>query len=90
MYKHAKKNEDPYEGEALFLSSLREKYLGDVISVDGKNDTHINSKINNGIGLVNKISALLVEIMAGKEHFEMGTLLRNICLVSSLIFNCES
>ena len=29
-------------------------------------------------------------MMAGNEHFEMATLLRNSCLVSSMIFNCEA
>ena len=29
-------------------------------------------------------------MMAGNEHFEMSTLLRNSCLVSSLVFNCEA
>ena len=29
-------------------------------------------------------------MMAGNDHFEMGTLLRNSCLVSSMIFNCEA
>ena len=28
--------------------------------------------------------------MAGSDHFEMSTLLRNSCLVSSMIFNCEA
>ena len=39
---------------------------------------------------MNEINALLVEIMAGCEHFYIGTLLRNSCLVSSMIFNCEA
>ena len=33
---------------------------------------------------------ILVEFMAGKEHFELATILRNSCLVSSLVFNCEA
>ena len=28
--------------------------------------------------------------MAGRQHFELATLLRSSCLVSSLIFNCEA
>ena len=38
----------------------------------------------------NEIHALLVEMMAGDEHFVMATLVRNSCLVSSMIFNCEA
>jgi len=45
---------------------------------------------NKGVGMVNDIIVLLVEIMAGNENFEMATLLRNSCLVSSMVFNCEA
>ena len=82
--------EDAYNGEEALETTLGEKYLGDHISYDGKNDINIASRKNKGIGLVNEISALLVEIMAGSEHFELATLLRNSCLVSSMIFNCEA
>ena len=82
--------EDAYEGEEALETTLGEKYLGDHISYDGKNDLNIASGRNKGIGLVNEINALLVEIMAGSEHFEIATLLRNSCIVSSMIFNCEA
>ena len=39
---------------------------------------------------MNEINALLVEMMAECEHFFMGKLLRNSCLVSSMVFNCEA
>jgi hypothetical protein len=81
---------DVYESETILATSLGEKYLGDQISVDGKNDLNIAARRNRGAGLKNKIYALLVEMMAGDEHFLMATLLRNSCLVSSMIFNCEA
>ena len=55
-----------------------------------KNYNNIYIRKNKGVGLVREIHALLVEMMAGDEHFKMGTLLRNSCLVSSMIFNCEA
>ena len=39
---------------------------------------------------MNGQNTLLVEIMAGKEYFIIGILLRNSCLVSSMVFNCEA
>ena len=75
-----------YKGETVLATSLGEKYLGDQISVDGKNDLNIAARRNRGAGLKNEIYALLVEMMAGDEHFVMATLLRNSCLVSSMIF----
>ena len=79
-----------YEGIKFLESSIAERYLGDIISQDGKNDENITQRRNKGLGIVNDINALLVEIMAGKEHFELATILRNSCLVRSLIFNCEA
>ena len=81
---------DVYEGETVPATSLEENYLRDQIYVDGKNDLSIASRRNRGAGLKNEIYALLVEMMAGDGHFVMATLLRNSCLVSSMIFNCES
>ena len=84
------KLEDSYEGDTLLETSLGERYLGDIISQDGKNDKNITQRRNRGFGIVTDINALLVEIMAGRQHFELATLLRSSCLVSSLIFNCEA
>ena len=81
---------DTYDGELILETSLGERYLGDIISEDGKNDKNLTVRKNKGVGIVNDIIVLLVEIMAGNENFEMATLLRNSCLVSSMVFNCEA
>ena len=41
-----------------------------------------------GVGIVINKTALLVEIMAGKENIEIAKLLIKSCLVSSMVFNC--
>ena len=46
--------EDAFEREEALETTLREKYLGDLISYDGKNDLNIASRKNKGIGLVNE------------------------------------
>ena len=56
------------------------KYLGEIISPDGQNDKNIAATINNGQGLVNEISALIVELMLAQDHFETAILLRNTVL----------
>ena len=84
------KLKDAYEGETVLETSLGEIYLGDIISEDGKNYKNIMRRQNKGTGIVNDICALLVEMMTGNENFQMAILLRNSCLVSSMVFNCEA
>ena len=81
---------DTYEGDKILETSLGERYLGDIISQDGKNGKNITHRRNRGLGIANDINALLVEMMAGNDNFELATLLRNSCLVSSLLFYCEA
>ena len=81
---------DICEGDALLQITQQEKYLGDIISEDGKNTKNVTARKNKGTGLVTEISAMLVEAMLGKDHFEIAMLVRNAILVSSHIFNCEA
>ena len=80
---------DVFKGEEKLLTTEAEKYLGDIISQDGKNLKNIVSRKNKGTGLVNQIFATIVEMMPGKYLFEVSTILRNTILVSRLIFNSE-
>ena len=67
-----------------------EKYLGDVISRDGRNIKNIQSRVNKGTGIVRKILTILDGIPFGKYHYEAGIILRNSLLVSSVLFNSEA
>ena len=67
-----------------------EKYLGDVISKDGRNIKNIQARVNKGTGIVRKILIFLDGIPFGKFHFEAGVILRNSLLVSSMLFNSEA
>ena len=64
-----------------------EKYLGDVISKDGRNLKNIQARIDKGKGIVKK---MLDGIPFGKFYFEAAIILRNSLLVSSMLFNCEA
>ena len=67
-----------------------DKYLGDVISKDGRNLKNIQARVNKGIGIVKKILNILEGIPFGKLYFEVAMLLRNTLLVSSLLCNSEA
>ena len=66
-----------------------ERYLGDVISKDGRNIKNIQARVNKGTGIVRKILTFVDGIPFGKYHFEAGVILRNSLLVSSMLFNSE-
>ena len=82
--------EDIYEGEEVMEDKESEKYLGDVISKDGRNLKNIQARVNKGKGIVKKILTMLDGIPFGKFYFEAAIILRNSLLVSSMLFNCEA
>ena len=81
---------DIYEGDDLIKIEEHEKYLGDIVSRDGKNTKNITARVNRGRGIVRDLNATLVEMLASKEHFELGVTFRNAMLISSLLTNCEA
>ena len=71
----------------------KEKYVGDVISTDGriiKKQNDIKSTIAKGKGIVSQILIMLDCIPLGKHYFDMWILLRYSLLVSSMFFNAEA
>ena len=82
--------EDCFTGEEVIDETDSEKYLGDIISNDGKNMKNIKARVNKGTGIVNKILTLLEGIPFGKYFFEIAIMLRNSLLVSSLLCNSEA
>ena len=81
---------DKYTGEELMEEIEEAKYLGDVISNDGKNIKNIKSRVNKGKGIVQKIINILEGIPFGKLFFEVAIILRNTLLVSSVLCNSET
>ena len=56
---------DIYLGEDLMKTEESEKYLGDIVTDDGKNEKNIKSRENKGRGIAKDLIATLVEILAG-------------------------
>ena len=71
-------------------TTLKEKYLGNIVSADGKVDINITDRYNRGVGLVNQIISMLREIHFGQYYFEMAILLRNAILVNGMLFSIEA
>lgn len=69
---------------------MEEKYLGDIISKDGRNLKNIKARVDKGKGIVKKIMNVLEGIPFGKLYFQIAILLRNSLLVSSVLCNSEA
>ena len=84
------KMEDDYSGMCDMEPVEEEKYLGDIISNNGKNTKNIEARKNRGTGIVNQIMSILEDICFGKHHFVVAMVLRNALLISSLLTNAEA
>ena len=58
-----------------------DKYLGDILSCDGKNTKNIKDRISKGVGIIANIFNLLEVISFGQYHFEIAVLIRNTMLI---------
>ena len=67
-----------------------EKYLGDLISADGKITDNIAARKNKGFGLSDGIVAILDEIPLGRFKIEMGLELRQAMLINGILYNSEA
>ena len=81
---------DKWDGNITMAETEEEKYLGDIISVDGRNIKNVKARVAKGKGIIRKIITLLDGIPFGRHFFEVGIMLRNSLLVSSVLFNCEA
>ena len=77
-------------GEEQMEEKDDEKYLGDIVSKDGRNIKNIKARVNKGKGIVKRIMNILEGIPFGKLYFEVAMVLRNTLLVSSLLCNSEA
>ena len=82
--------EDIFVGKVMMEEAEDEKYLGDIISRDGKNIKNIKARVNKGKGIVKKILDILETIPFGKLYFTVAIILRNSLLVSSVLCNSEA
>ena len=66
-----------------------EKYLGDIISGDGKNTLNIENRVSKGLGIVTQIENLLDTVSLGHHYFEIALLLRESMLINGILTNAQ-
>ena len=84
------KQEENYIGLQGMVEVGAEKYLGDILSSDGKNEKNVTARKNRGTGIVTQIMEKLSDICFGKHFFKVAIILRSSHLVSSLLTNSEA
>ena len=84
------KQVDEHSGLFTMEEVKSEKYLGDIISSDGKNLKNMMSRKNKGTGIVNQIMTKLEEVCFGHYHFQVAVIWRSTYLISSLLTNAEA
>ena len=84
------KQVDEHSGLFTMEEVKYEKYLGDIISSDGKNLKNMMSRKNKGTGIVNQIMTKLEEVCFGHYHFQVAVIWRSTYLISSLLTNAEA
>ena len=72
------------------LTSSKEKYLGDIITNDGKIDENLKSRNAKGVGIKNQILGLIKEISFGEFIFETAMVFRNSQLINGTLYNMEA
>ena len=76
--------------DTIMKSSSKEKYLGNLLTNDGKITENITERYNKGLGTVNQILSMLKELHFGKYYFEMALLFRNSILLNGMLFSIEA
>ena len=63
--------EDICRGKVVMEGKTEEKYLGDVISTDGRNIKNVKARIDKGKGIVSRIFSILDRIHFGRFYVEI-------------------
>ena len=82
--------EDEHAGLTKMKEVIDEKYLGDILSSDGKNMKNVLARVNRGVGIANQIISMLEEICFGNYYFQVAVILRNSLFISSVLCNSEA
>ena len=64
-------------------------YLGDIISKTGRNKSNIENRVSKGIGAAAKIFNIIELVSFGNHSIEVGIMLRESVLISSMIYSGE-
>ena len=60
--------EDEYAGVHKMKEVDNEKYLGDILSSDGKNCKNIAARKNRGFGVITQLMSILIDMCFGRHY----------------------
>ena len=66
-----------------------DKYLGDIVSNDGKMDKNIKMRESKGYSASSQILTILKTVSLGNHYFYIAKLMRNAALVNKVLVNSE-
>ena len=69
--------EDFFVGNYKMEEKDEERYLGDIISTDGKNIKNIKARVIKGKAIINRIFTILNELLLGRRYYEIGIFFPN-------------
>ena len=68
----------------------KEKYVGDIITSDGKHSKNVITRRSKGIGMISEITCILDGLCLGEHYFNTALMLRQTMLISVLLTNSET
>ena len=72
------------------LESIAEKYLGDIICNDGKNNKNIKARTGKLLGVISDVKNILRELSLGQYEFTTAMILRETMFRSVKLLNAET
>ena len=79
------------EGESTLVEiSESEKYLGDILTADGKNRKNILPRAGKGVGIRKQIMSMLEDVCFGPFFFEVALMYRTSLFLNSILLNSEA
>ena len=67
--------------------SIEEKYLGNIISTDGKNTKDIEARVAKAQGIIKQLKSMLEEMFFGSYTFEVAVTLRDSLFINGFLTN---
>ena len=68
----------------------KEKYLGNILTSNGKLEQNIHDRYSKGIGIINEIMGTIKEVSFGYHYFDIGLLFRNSKLINGILCSIEA
>ena len=71
-------------------SVKEEKYVGDMITGDGRHTKNVDARRSKGMGIISEIVSILDGLYLGAHYFTTALMMRQCMLLSVLLFNSET